>query len=754
MQYTVAVRALCEFTAKAGDLDLRFTPAPTALEGIAGHALVTGSRAAGYEREIPLEGSFDALRVRGRADGFDPARNRLEEIKTHRGDLGRQPANHRRLHWAQAQVYGWLLCEKRGLQELQVALVYFDVGTQKQTVLEQAFGREQLRAFFEDQCSRFLAWARQELAHRTGRDAALAALAFPHPQFREGQRELAENAWRAASQRRCLLAQAPTGIGKTVGTLFPALKACPGAAIDKVFFLAAKTTGRQLALDALQVIDQRRVGLRVLEIVARDKACEHPDKACHGDSCPLARGFYDRLHGARAQAVAAGTMDAPRLREIARAHQVCPYYLAQDLVRWADVVVGDYNYFFDASALLHASALEHGWRAAVLVDEAHNLVERGRQMYSAGLDPAALRAARAAAPPKVRRALDRLRRAWGALADDGAPPHAILAEIPPEWLAALQKASAAITEHFEESPHEPPGALQQFHFDALAMLRLAECFGEHSMVEVTLRPGRAGPEAVPCIRNVIPAPFLKPRFEAAHGCVLFSATLDPARFYADLLGLPDDTVSVSVGSPFRAEQLDVRVVRSISTRWTDRAASVQPIARLVAGSFAQRPGNYLAFFSSFDYLRQVVAAVRELDPLLPIQEQSPAMSEGERRAFVDRFEAGGRLLGFAVLGGSFGEAIDLPGDRLVGAFIATLGLPQVNATNEAMRRRMAQAFGAGYDYTYLYPGLRKVVQAAGRVIRTREDTGTVLLIDDRFARSEVRALLPAWWHVREDGARG
>ncbi|MGZ5180248.1 MAG: helicase C-terminal domain-containing protein [Ramlibacter sp.] len=754
MQYTVAVRALCEFTAKAGDLDLRFTPSPTAQEGIAGHATVTAARASGYERELALVGEYDALRVRGRADGYDPARNRLEEIKTHRGDLSRQPANHRHLHWAQARVYGWLLCEARQLQEITLALVYFDIATQKETVLEQVAGREELRAFFEDQCRRFLDWARQELAHRETRDAALAALAFPHPTFREGQRELAESAYKAAAQRRCLMAQAPTGIGKTVGTLFPVLKACPGQKIDKLFFLAAKTPGRKLGLDALQVIGRGSpaLKLRVLELTARDKACEHPDKACHGESCPLARGFYDRLPAARSQALGQAAMDGPALREVALAHQVCPYYLAQELVRWADVVVGDYNYFFDGSALLHASALDNGWRVTVLVDEAHNLVERGRQMYSAELDLGALRAARGAAPAPVRRALDRLRRAWGELAPDGAAPYTVLEEIPGGWLHALQLASAAVADHFNQAPHEPPGPLQQFHFDMLAMLRLAEAFGSHSAFDVTLRPGRTGPEAVPCIRNLVPAPFLRPRFEAAHGAVLFSATLGPPGFYQDMLGLPADTVWTDVASPFRPEQLAVKLVRSISTRWADRDRSLAPIAELIARQYAAEPGNYLAFFSSFDYLQRVSTLLRERHPALPVFEQSPAMPEAQRRAFIERFVPGGQGIGFAVLGGSFGEGIDLPGDRLVGAFIATLGLPQVNPVNEEMRRRMQQAFGSGYDYAYLYPGLRKVVQAAGRVIRTRDDRGTVVLIDDRFARPEVRALLPSWWQVEVDPA--
>ncbi|CAA9436667.1 MAG: DinG family ATP-dependent helicase CPE1197 [uncultured Ramlibacter sp.] len=750
MQYTVAVRALCEFTAKAGDLDLRFTPSPSAQEGIAGHAWVTASRGASYEREISVEGRFDALRVRGRADGYDPGRNRLEEIKTFRGDLARQPANHRHLHWAQAKVYGWLLCEARDLQQLDVALVYLDLATHRETVLQATHGREELKAFFDQQCALFLAWARQELAHREERDTGLGALAFPYPEFREGQRDLAEAAYRAAAQGRCLMAQAPTGIGKTVGTLFPVLKAVPGRRLDKVFFLAAKTPGRQLALDALGVISRASpaLPLRVLELTARDKACEHPDKACHGDSCPLARGFYDRLPAARSEALAEREMHGPRLRQLALRHQVCPYYLSQELARWSDVVVGDYHYFFDASALLHALAADNGWQAAVLVDEAHNLVERGREMYSAQMDPAALAALRRAAPAPLRRSLARLAKAWTELGAAQEQAYQAYEEVPDRWLGALQNTAAAIADHLAEVPQEPLPELQQFYFDALAMLRLAETFGEHSVFDVSLRPGRKGTEAVPCIRNLVPAPFLSPRFKSAHGTVLFSATLGPAAFYRDTLGLPDDVVAVDVASPFRAEQLSVHLVRSISTRWADRERSLEPIAELIARHYRQQPGNYLAFFSSFDYLQRACAQLREKHPDLPVFEQSRAMPEARRREFIDRFVPGGFGIGFAVLGGSFGEAIDLPGDRLVGAFIATLGLPQVNPVNEEMRRRMGRLFGAGYDYAYLYPGIRKVVQAAGRVIRTREDRGTVVLIDDRFAQPAVRALLPSWWEVQ------
>ena len=393
-QYTVAVRTLCEFTAKRGDLDLRFTPSPSAQEGIKGHAQVASIKIAGnkaYQREVALSGAFQHLKVRGRADGFDPVRKRVEEVKTHRGDLTRLPSNHRELHWAQAKVYGWLLCEREALERIDVALVYFDMNSQKETVFCEPYAAQTLREFFEALCGRFIAWADQELAHKISRNAFVSHLQFPHQSFRSGQRLLAEAVFKASTQGRSLMAQAPTGIGKTVGTLYPALKAIArqslqDGAVDKLFFLTAKTPGRQLALDAMERLQgtPHNTGapnrpIRVLELVARDKACEHPDKDCHGDSCPLAKGFYDRLPAARDQAATTGLLDKPGLRAVALHHNICPYYLGQDMARWSDVIVGDYNHYFDLNAMLYGLTLNEGWRVGILLDEAHNLIDRARQ---------------------------------------------------------------------------------------------------------------------------------------------------------------------------------------------------------------------------------------------------------------------------------------------------------------------------------------------------------------------------------------
>jgi DNA excision repair protein ERCC-2 len=853
MKFTIAVRELCEFTAKTGDLDLRFTPAPTAQEGIEGHRVVAARRGAGYQAERALQAEFGALRLRGRCDGFDPGQGLLEEVKTYRGDITRLPQNQRELHWAQAMMYGAMICAEDGLAELNVAVVYFDIGDQKETPITRHFTAAELQEFFSEQCTRFLRWAEQEMAHRAARDQSLLALKFPHPDFRYGQRLLAEGVYRAARDGQCLMAQAPTGIGKTIGTLFPLLKAMPGQQIDRAFFLTAKTPGRALALEAARLLmhtsscgsgssltaqesrcgtavqesatavrlkpdpqDQNQivppVRLRVLELTARDKACVHPDKECHGESCLLAKGFYDRLPAARAEAVAiggnngggnveSGLLDQPALQRITERHAICPYYLSQELARWSDVIVGDYNYYFDSSALLHALTQSRDWKVALLVDEAHNLIDRAREMYSAELNPAALAALRKTAPGTMKRALSRLQNAWDELHETGLE-YETRDELPASFVGALQGAIVKIADYQAEHPLEMNPELLRFYFDALHFQNLLECLGPwspenapapcgsgfsltaaldpgavvrlkpdpqkapdqhtapalqekhsaHSFIDITTPPPGRGARLLR-VRNVIPAPFLAPRIAAAHALTLFSATLTPPELYRHLLGLPATTAFLDVPSPFAAAQLEVRIVDRISTRYRDREASLAPIAALMAAQYRRRPGNYLAFFSSHDYLQRALAVFRETHPGIPVREQAREMSEAARAEFLQGFGVETKGIAFAVLGGAFGEGIDLPGERLIGAFVATLGLPQVNAMNEKIKALLQAQFGAGYDYTYLYPGLQKVVQAAGRVIRTREDAGVVYLIDDRFMQGQVQALLPAWWEPRRDAER-
>jgi Rad3-related DNA helicase len=762
--YTVSVRSLCEFTAKRGDLDRRFTPSATALEGLQSQQTVTNRRGQDYETEIALESLCGPLRVRGRADGYDPRRRCLEEIKTIRGHPDEIPANRRQLHWAQLQTYGALFCRARELQEVALALVYFDVVAQSEVELRQVYGADELEALLKERCSAFASWAQQEAEHRAARDAALRALAFPEGEFRQGQRDLAEAVYRTAANRRCLLVQAPTGIGKTIGTLFPLLRAMPAHGIDKIAYLTCKGTGQRTALEALADLRAGTAGraLRVVTLVPKDQACEYLDKACHPDSCPLACGFYDRLPAAREAAVAEGWLDAAVQRRIALRHGICPYYLGQELVRWADVMVGDVHHLFDSRGQLWGLMQALDWQLAVLVDEAHNLVERARQMYSAELSLAALQAAARSAPGALQGTLAGLVQATQDLVLEQTTPYAVLDAVPDAFTQALQAAVGALNEHFQERLLVV-GPLLNFYFELQRFGRLVEALSDHSLFDVQTLAARArkpltesapdatdGPAATGAllsVRNVAPAIFLRQRFAALHSITLFSATLAPPDYAIRLLGLPPNTAWIDVPPAFAAEHLTVRVAGGISTRYADRDRSLKPLVAVITDQFDAHPGNYLAFFSSFEYLDKAATLMALIRPDIPQWRQDRRMGADARQGFLARFEPEGQGIGFAVLGGVFAEGVDLPGSLLIGAFIATLGLPPVSEVQAHMQARLAKLFGADQGYADLVPAMQRVVQAAGRVLRTPEDRGWLWLLDGRYRRADVAALLPAWWRT-------
>ncbi len=753
----VAVRTLCEFAARTGDLDLRYTPAPTPEEGITGHSAVQNRRGAGYQAEIPLSGQCGELLLSGRADGYEPYKNRLEEIKTHRGDLARVRPAQRALHRAQLRAYGALLCRQQKLTKLELVLIYYDIKKDKESPIAENATADELWQELEILCARYKTWAVAEQQHRQQRNHALTNLKFPFAHFRPQQRELATIVYKNSVRNQRLLLEAPTGSGKTLGTLFPALMAMPAAAHDRLFYLTSRNTVRHMALDAITLLNSKQsepLPLRVLELVSKDDACEHPDKACHGDACPLARGFFDRLPAAR-QAAAAhpGILNQAALADIARCHQLCPYFLAQEMARWCDLVITDVNRMFDQSALLHALVRQNEWQASLLIDEAHNLVDRARGMYSVELSQTRLLKTRRHAPKALKKPMDSVARAWQTLVRDapaGEQAAIFLELLPGALINSLDRLVSALTDYLTDNP--PDLALQELLFESLAFSRLADVFGDHSLCGFQRR--ERGKASV-TLQNLIPADFLTGRFRAAASVLLFSATLSPGRYYRDLLGIPEETFFRAVASPFAAQQLSVNFTPGISTRQAHRQRSLKPIAELIREQYRKQPGNYLAFFSSFAYLRDVLAEVTEQAPDMPVRAQQPGMSADDRRAFLEAFSTTSHGVAFAVLGGIFSEGIDLPGNRLIGAFVATLGLPPFDAWHQVLRQRLHQRFGEGYAYTYLIPGIQKVAQAAGRVIRTPEDKGVIWLIDDRFLQPEVRALLPDWWFTadRPSGVR-
>ena len=431
-------------------------------------------------------------------------------------------------------------------------------------------------------------------------------------------------------------------------------------------------------------------------------------------------------------------LDQERLRAIADQHKICPYFFGQEITRWADVVVADINQYLAPTALLYAYLHQDDWRASAIIDEAHNLVSRCRDLYSIDLQQRQFKYE--TSDTKLNRALEATKRAWQQFFSDKPENPTFINYLPEKLEQALQTLCSELSEQLAKTPDQID--LQAMLFTVSAYLKLAEPFGDHSTVRIA-KPSRGKGEI--SILNLDPSPFLAQRWAALHSATLFSATLRPFDYYHQLLGLDDSTVTGSLPSPFLPGQIKLTINRNIDTRYIAREQSIDPIARVLIAQCKEHTGNHLFFSSSFSYLAKVEARVKELAPHIQIHPQRSGMTPRERQDYLERFTDQSELLGMAVLGGLFSEGVDLVGNRLIGVTVATLGLPPFDDFHEVMRQNFEVRFNKGYEYTYLYPGIQKVAQAAGRLIRTTDDEGILTLIDPRFGTKEISDLLPTWW---------
>jgi len=754
----VAVKTLVEFAAKSGSLDRRFTPSPSGQEGIEGHQRVTAKRASNYQTEVSLSITYGDITFRGRADGYAPSDHCIEEIKTFYGDPGRIPENHQQLHWAQAKCYGWMYCETHGCDEINIALIYFNLTDEEEYRHEETWSAAELKEYGEALAEKYCQWQAQINQRLAQLTPWIEQLQFPYGKMHSSQRMMAEAVYKAAATGRVVLAEAPTGTGKTLAGLFPAIKAMTRTPVDKIFYLTAKTTGKQLALENIQLIASDKTGatipLRTLELTAQEKSCLEPDKKCMGESCRYAFDFYTKLAQARQAAYAISILDKQALVALAYEFEICPFYLSMEMSRWVDIVVADVNYYFDGTPLLLGLTNEFDWKPYLLIDESHNLIDRARGMYSAELNRGDLIAAKKNAPASIKKALEKINKLWLSLLKilPENPDQFVLLPVLPEKMGlALTEFTNSYIEFLQKNPEHPvqDTIAQEFFFAALNYQKVVDVFDEDFCVDMQEMGTK---EEVLTLRNLIPATPLAARLGFAHCACYFSATLHPAHYYQSLLGLPEDTVHIQVPSPFAAEQLHVRIAANLSTRYKDRHTAIQPICELIATQIHAAPGNALVFFSSYEFLQKVETVLRTRfnSNNTQLLVQSRRMSEEDRQEFIAQFNQHNNLLGLAVLGGAFSEGIDLSGDALKGVFIATLGLPQVNPVNEHLRSVMQSKFAQGYDFTYTYPGIQKVIQAAGRVIRTTSDQGYLWLLDERFQQPEIRSLLPEWWFISQE----
>ncbi len=758
--FKVSVRDLVAFTRRSGDLSYRVFVGATALEGIRGHQRVQRARPEGYRPEVPVSyqhaGDGVILEISGRVDGVYEDREPLivEEIKTTRRDLDEIPRASRETHLAQAMMYGFILGKERSLRTVAVQLTYLqlDSGKKSETRIELRF--DLLYAFFLELIAEYLHWARRLHRWRMMRDASLRELSFPFAEYRRGQRRFAAEVYRAIKAERGLFAQAPTGIGKTLGALFPALKAMPDTKVDKLFFLTAKTMGARAAALALNILREKGTRVKALHLTAKDKMCFQA--ACDPEQCEYAKGYYDRLGDALKTLFEQDDFHMENIRAAGESYQLCPFELSLDLAAWMDVIICDYNYVFDPSVFLRRFFGEPRQENLLLVDEAHNLVGRARAMYSAELEKRAVLGWKRMIKPRssllarklagVNRKMLDLVKGMERKGHQAKIEH----EVPQKLITALASFCRETDSWLAENPPgELPRPFLEGYFEMRRFVRTSEYFNP-AFAAIYRRRGRNLRVKLFCLD---PSRFIEERLARCSAYVFFSATLTPFEYFTRLLGAKSGEHSLRLPSPFPPRNLCPMVAHHLSTRYRDREKSRDEVCRVIQAVVTARRGNYLVYLPSYRYLADVFQAFGALCPGLSTLVQEQSMDDSQRDAFLERFQSESKetLVGFAVMGGSFGEGIDLVGERLIGVIVVGVGLPQVNQEQDLIRDYFQERGAPGFAFAYQYPGMNRVLQTAGRVIRSARDRGVVCLLDERFAETRYRLLFPAEWQPRYVG---
>lgn len=758
---SISVRSLVEFVLRSGDLDNRQTAAGqrNAMEaGSRIHRKIQKSMGSSYRAEVTLkhvveEGEF-CIAVEGRADGIitEPGGVTIDEIKGVYMDIGRleEPVG---VHLAQAMCYGYIYCCDHNLDSIALQVTYCNLETEEIRRMKKDYSFEELKEWFEGLIHEYVKWARYLYQHGIRRDASLRELEFPYA-YREGQRDLAVSVYRAVARRRNLFIQAPTGVGKTLSTVYPGLKAMGEGHVEKIFYLTAKTITRSVAEETFATLRDRGMYLRTVTITAKEKVCFLDSPRCNPVDCPYAKGHYDRVNDAVYEII---HREFGITREVvvryAQEYQVCPFEFCLDITGWVDGVICDYNYVFDPNARLRryfSEGMEGEY--LFLVDEAHNLVSRGREMYSASLikeDVLLARRVIKTRSARVARLLDRCNKQLLEMKreSEGYVIHESINHLATTLMTLFGEMEMFMDEHRE---FEDRDLVLDFYFRLRDFLTIFEGMDEAYRIYTELQGDGRFMVKLFCMN---PAARLKACMDKGRATVFFSATLLPVTYYKELLSGNTEDYAVYAESPFPGTNRLLMVAGDVSSKYTRRnPREFEKVLFYIMDTAGQQRGNYMVFFPSYRYMNEILKLWEEREEEtgergFELLVQSSRMDEGEKEAFLEEFngERKDTLVAFCVMGGIFSEGIDLKEDRLIGVMVVGTGLPMVCTEQEILRNYFDQKNGRGFDYAFQYPGMNKVMQAAGRVIRTMEDRGIILLMDDRFLRDEYQALFPREW---------
>ena len=751
----ISVRNLVEFILREGDIDNRKAGLPDKEAMQLGgriHRKIQRQMGSDYYAEVPLKITVPcegfAIQIEGRADGIQKTADGVvvDEIKGVLRELEyiEKPVS---VHLAQAKCYGYIYGKQQELDSITVQMTYCQMETEEVKRFQETFSIEELERWFLDIVMQYEKWARFQVEWRQTRDATIKEAEFPYP-YREGQRELVTSVYRTILRKKKLFIQAPTGVGKTMATIFPAVKAGGEGLGDKIFYLTAKTITRTVAEQAFQILKKNGLQYKVATLTAKKKICFCEKAECNPDVCPYAKGHFDRVNDAVYEMITTmEEMSRENIETQAKKHSVCPFEMGLDVSLWVDAIICDYNYVFDPNAHLKRFFSEgKKGEYLFLIDEAHNLVERGREMYSAVLykeEFLQMKKAVRYESVKLTRQLEgcnqmllEMKRECQTYKEYNSISHFALKLL--NVMNGLQK----LLEEKEQVDEE----VLEFYFHVRNFLNIYEEVDENYVIYTELEEGGDFKLKLFCVN---PAVKLQNFLSQGNSTVFFSATLLPIRYYKKLLSVETDDYAVYAHSPFKEANRLLVLGQDVSTKYTRRGYEMyERFAIYIKNVMQAKPGNYLVFFPSYRFMeevRETFERYRTEEMCCMMQEQN--MNEQDREAFLQEFEAEreGSLAGFCVMGGIFSEGIDLTKERLIGAMIVGTGLPQVCNEREILKQYFDRHGENGFDYAYLYPGMNKVLQAAGRVIRTEEDKGVIALLDDRFAGRRYLEIFPREW---------
>lgn len=762
----LGIRELIEFTLKTGDLNTSMNSKNTALEGARIHRMLQKQRSENYQKEYALD--FDVslvdtpYLVHGRADGvvIDGDQTLIEEIKTSDAAFDELSKNTLTLYWGQAKMYAYILMTQENCHKLTLQLTYFQRPTEKITTRQITYTYKKAEKFFYEVLAEYESWLQLQADLRLNRNESIASLTFPFDHYRTGQRELAVSVYKALRLKKQLFIEAPTGTGKTISTVFPAVKAMGEDQIQRLFYLTAKQSTRRVAEQALTMMRAQGLKIHNITLTAKDTITFPEERDLSPEENPYMIGYYDRLKPAIKDVL---NNEFAITREVietyARKHMLDPFEFSLDLSLLCDVIICDYNYLFDPQVYLQRFfAVDHDDDNFFLVDEAHNLVSRARDMYSAELSLGPLTDLIADAHGKGagnRRLLQDLRDLRKAFFEFAGP---LMSSNKIESVSAapaegFNKAVTHLTETIsdwlgDEKREQDPfiKAVLDYYFNCLSYLKISDYYDDTYRTKITLGDN---PDYQITFKQLCldPSIFLHECLDKGRGAVLFSATFSPLDYYQRVLGGNEESLTYQLPSPFPPKNQSILITDYISTTYRTRDVNLSKIVTSIKTLVSSKTGNYLIFLPSYNFLEKVSLIFQTAYPEIATVIQKSSMTEADRTAFLAAFEDNPdqSLVGFAILGGIFSEGIDLTADRLIGVGIVGVGLPGLSTDNDLLRDYFDSQGEPGFEFAYQLPGLNHVLQAAGRLVRTMTDKGVILLMDQRFDSPRYRRYFPAHW---------